>query len=110
MSEDVLVRLAAVVRQRRLATAERSYTRQLLDQGVGKCARKFGEEAIEAVVAALDGTDEELKGEAADVLFHLMVLLEARGIAWVDVLAVLEGRAGKSGLEEKASRNPASRP
>ena len=67
-------------------------------------ARKLGEEAVEAVVAALSGSDEELVGEAADVLFHLMVLLADRDIALADVLAELDRREGVSGIEEKANR------
>jgi phosphoribosyl-ATP pyrophosphohydrolase len=108
MSEDVLARLAAVVHGKRSETAERSYTRQLLDQGVEKCARKFGEESLETVIAALSGNETALKQEAADVLYHLLVLLECRGVAWRDVLAVLEQRTGTSGLAEKAARNPGS--
>ena|SRR5258706_7958970 len=106
MSEDVLSRLASVVRQKRDDSTGQSYTRQLLDQGVEKCARKFGEESLEAVIAALSGSEVALKEEAADVLYHLLVLLECRGVAWADVLAILERRTGTSGLAEKAARNP----
>jgi phosphoribosyl-ATP pyrophosphohydrolase len=104
MTEDVLTRLAAVVGQKRAETAERSYTRRLLDGGVEVCARKFGEEALEAVIAALTASEEELRNEAADVLYHLIVLLECRDVAWSAVLATLEERSGRSGLEEKAAR------
>lgn len=104
MTEDVLARLAAVVRQRRAETGKRSYTRRLLDGGVEVCARKFGEEALEAVIAALTAREEDLRQEAADVLYHLIVLLECRGVAWSAVLDTLEERSGRSGLEEKAAR------
>ena len=100
----VLERLAATIRARRTASAGSSYTLQLLDGGVPKCAKKFGEEAIEVVIASLGEDDEALKGEAADLVYHLLVLLEARDIAIEDVLATLEKRMGLSGLDEKASR------
>jgi phosphoribosyl-ATP pyrophosphohydrolase len=99
-----LLALAETIAARRSASGEVSYTRKLLDGGAAKCARKFGEEAIETVIAALGENDEALKAEAADVLYHLLVLLEARGIALDDVLKVLEARMGQSGLAEKASR------
>ena len=105
MTDDVLLRLAATISARRADSAEKSYTRQLLEAGPARCAKKFGEEAIEAVIAATAQSDAELKAEAADVLYHLLVLLESRTIALVDVLAVLEGRMGTSGLAEKAARS-----
>jgi len=104
MADDVLLELAATIRARRSAAADASYTRQLLDGGAVRCARKFGEEAVEAVIAAVGDSEEALKGEAADVLYHLLVLLEARGVALDDVLAVLAARQGTSGLAEKAAR------
>jgi phosphoribosyl-ATP pyrophosphohydrolase len=104
MTDDVLLRLAATIRARRADSAEKSYTRQLLDAGPARCAKKFGEEAVEAVIAAAAQTDAELKAEAADVLYHLLVLLESRNVALEDVLRVLDGRMGTSGLAEKASR------
>jgi phosphoribosyl-ATP pyrophosphohydrolase len=110
MDEDLLARLAMVVRQKRSESAERSYTRQLLDGGVEKCARKFGEESLETVIAALGGNDTALTEEAADTLYHLIVLLECRGISWSDVLTVLQRRAGTSGLAEKAARKPVLSP
>lgn len=100
----VLGQLATTIKARRTATADASYTRQLLDAGIPRCAKKFGEEAVELVIASLDEDDAALKGEAADVIYHLMVLLEARGVAIDDVLATLAGRMGISGVEEKASR------
>jgi phosphoribosyl-ATP pyrophosphohydrolase len=101
----VLGRLAATIKARRTAAADTSYTRQLLDAGVPRCAKKFGEEAVEVVIASLHESDDALKGEAADVLYHLLVLLEARGLAIEDVLAALERRMGTSGIDEKASRS-----
>lgn len=102
---DALQRLAAIIRARRTAEAGTSYTRQLLDAGVEKCAKKFGEEAVETIIAALGHDDAAFKGEVADLLYHLLVLLEARGASLEEVLAVLEGRSGLSGLAEKAARN-----
>ena len=107
MSADTLSRLVARIRARRSADAGQSYTRQLLDGGAEKCARKLGEEAIEAVIAGVGGTVEQLTAEAADVLFHLLVLLEARGIPFVEVTKMLEARMQTSGLEEKARRSGA---
>lgn len=104
MSDDVLKRLAATIRSRRAEAANSSYTSQLLEAGPETCARKFGEEAIEAVIAGIAQSPQALKSEAADVLYHLLVLLEARGVAFDDVLAELEGRSGTSGLAEKAAR------
>lgn len=107
MSEDVLERLAATIRLRRTEDASRSYTRQLLDAGPERCARKLGEEALETVIAGIGQDPVALKREAADLLFHLLVLLEARGVSWADVMAELESRMGTSGLAEKASRGAA---
>jgi phosphoribosyl-ATP pyrophosphohydrolase len=104
MASDTLERLAATIRARRAASAGKSYTRQLLDAGPERCARKLGEEAIETVIAGVHQDDAALKAEAADLLYHLLVLLEARGIGLDEVLAVLDGRVGTSGLEEKAAR------
>jgi phosphoribosyl-ATP pyrophosphohydrolase len=107
MADDTLSSLAATIAARRHASGDTSYTRRLLDGGAAKCARKFGEEAVEAVIAALVEDDDALKGEAADVLYHLLVLLEARRVPLADVLAALEARMGQSGFAEKASRSPA---
>lgn len=104
MTDRVLEELAATIRARRSAGAEVSYTKSLLDGGVEKCARKLGEEAIETVMAAMAQSDEALKGEAADLLFHLLVLLECRGVAFEDVLETLRNRQGISGHTEKAAR------
>ena len=86
------------------AGADTSYTRQLLDRGVAHCAKKLGEEAIETVLAAISEDRERLTAEAADLIYHLLVVLRARGIALADVEAVLAERTRQSGLEEKAAR------
>jgi phosphoribosyl-ATP pyrophosphohydrolase len=105
MSNDILERLAVTIRARRTATASgSSYTRQLLDAGPAGCAKKFGEEAIETVIAATSESEGKLKEEVADLLYHLLVLLESRSVSLEDVLSVLERRSGTSGLEEKSSR------
>lgn len=105
MSEhDTLTRLAAVIASRRHGDGNKSYTRQLLDSGTERCAKKFGEEAVETVLAAVNPDPAQLQAEAADTLYHLLVLLESRNVPLADVMAVLERRMGQSGLEEKASR------
>ncbi len=104
MGKDTLFQLARTIKTRRSETAEKSYTRSLLDRGSKKCAEKFGEEAIEAIIAAVSEDDEALKGEMADVLYHLLVLMESRSVALEDVLDVLDSRMGLSGHEEKDSR------
>ena len=96
--------LAAAIAARAGADGGASYTRSLLDKGAAACARKFGEESVEFIVAAISEDNSALRGEAADVLYHLLVTLQARGIAFTDVLTELERRTGRSGLEEKASR------
>ncbi len=101
---DTLQRLEQVIAERRGASPDTSYVAQLNARGVPVMARKLGEEAVEAVIAALAGSREELTGEAADVLFHLLVLLGARDVKLADVLAELDRREGTSGLEEKAAR------
>jgi phosphoribosyl-ATP pyrophosphohydrolase len=100
-----LDKLTEIIRARRGSPGDKSYTRQLLDAGAEKCAKKLGEEAVETVIAGVGGNSESLKAEAADLLYHLLVLLECRGVALADVLGVLEQRMGQSGLEEKASRS-----
>src|SRR3954454_8258052 len=104
MNDNVLPRLAAIIKARRAESASGSYTRQLLDAGPERCARKLGEEAIETIMAALSQDAAALQNEAADLIYHLLVLLESRDVALADVLDVLEGRMGTSGLEEKAGR------
>ncbi|MEM1370665.1 MAG: phosphoribosyl-ATP diphosphatase [Pseudomonadota bacterium] len=104
---DVLLNLVETIASRREASAGKSYTKSLLEAGPKRCARKFGEEALELVVAGVGEGDEAVTSEAADVIFHLLVLLEARGLAFDDVLRELASRTGQSGLEEKASRGAA---
>lgn len=105
--DDVLPRLAALIRSRRSASGDTSYTRQLLDGGAERCARKLGEEAIETVIAGIGQDAAALKAEAADLLYHLLVLLEARDVAFADVLSTLGARMRQSGLAEKSSRGRA---
>ncbi len=102
---DTLKRLEATLAQRRTAAPEASYVAKLHAGGLPVMARKVGEEGVEAAIAAISGTREELTGEAADLLFHLMVLLDARELSMDDVLAELDRREGLSGLTEKASRS-----
>ena len=104
MSEFTLRDLAARVKERAQAGAETSYTRKLLDRGVAHCAKKLGEEAFETALAAVSEDRERLVAEAADLLYHLLVVLEARGVALAEVEAALAQRAAQSGLEEKAAR------
>jgi phosphoribosyl-ATP pyrophosphohydrolase len=92
------------VKDRASASVELSYTRKLLDRGVSHCAKKLGEEAIETVIAAVGEDRERLVAEAADLVYHLVVVLQARGIALADVEAELAKRTVQSGLDEKASR------
>jgi phosphoribosyl-ATP pyrophosphohydrolase len=108
-TQDVLARLAAIIAQRRGESAGKSYTRELLDAGAERCAKKLGEEAVETIVAALAQDSRALTREAADLLYHLLVLLEVRRVPLADVLAELQSRMGTSGLAEKAARPKASR-
>lgn len=101
---DTLSRLEATIASRRNADPASSYVAQLNHRGLPVMARKLGEEAIETITAALAGDREELVGEAADVLFHLLVLLGAKEVSLAEVLAELERREGVSGIDEKASR------
>ena len=92
------------IAERASASPDESYTAKLVRDGVDRCARKFGEEAVEAIVAAVSRDHAGLTAEAADVLYHLLVLLRAADIPLADVLAELERRTDQSGLAEKASR------
>ncbi|PZO68778.1 MAG: phosphoribosyl-ATP diphosphatase [Pelagerythrobacter marensis] len=102
---DTLARLAATIAARRDADPATSWVARLHQRGLPVIARKFGEEAVEAVVAAVSGTDGDLTAEAADVLFHLLVLIDARGVTLAEVLAELDRREGVSGITEKAGRS-----
>ena len=105
---EAISRLEAVIEARRGANPDTSWTARLLHDGPPRAARKLGEEAVEAVVAAVSGDLEGLSAEAADVLYHLLVLLAASGVSPDAVAARLEAREGVSGLEEKAGRTPGS--
>jgi phosphoribosyl-ATP pyrophosphohydrolase len=103
-ASDTLARLEATIASRRGADAGTSYVASLFAKGRPRIARKFGEEAVETIVAALAEDKAELIGEAADTLFHLMVLLADAGVPLGDVLAELDRREGVSGIVEKAGR------
>ena len=100
----VIDRLFETIAARRTADPSKSYTAKLLNEGVERCAKKFGEEAVEAALAAMKGDKGAIAAESADVLFHLLVLWAACGVEPAAVYAALEAREGRSGLEEKASR------
>src|SRR5882672_7500953 len=104
MSTFTIHDLEARVHERAAASAETSYTRKLLDKGVAHCAKKLGEEAVEVAIAAVAEDREHLIAEAADLLYHLMVLLEARGLKLAEVEAALEERTKQAGLDERAAR------
>ena len=104
MADNVLAQLAATIHARRSASSDSSYTRQLLDAGPVKCAKKLGEEAVETVIAGIGKDRDHLIAESADLLFHLLVLLKSRGVKLEEVEAALAQRTGMSGLEEKAAR------
>ena len=104
MSTFTLHDLEARVKQRASAPAEQSYTRKLPDKGIEHCAKKLGEEAVETALAAVGNDRTHLINETADLLYHLLVVLEARGIALAEVEATLGARTAQSGLDEKASR------
>ncbi len=103
-SDTPLARLAATIAARKGADPDSSWTARLLARGPEKCAEKFGEEAIEAIIEAVKGDREKLAAEAADVLYHLLVMLAARDVTLEDVLAELARREGLSGIAEKAGR------
>jgi phosphoribosyl-ATP pyrophosphohydrolase len=101
---DILKDLETTITARKGADADSSWTAKLFAKGADKCAEKFGEEAIEAVIAAVKDDRENLTYEAADVLYHLLVMLAARDVPLDDVLAELARRQGQSGIAEKAAR------
>jgi len=100
----VLGRLAAIIEARRGADPETSHSARLLAEGPEKCAEKFGEEAVEAIIEAVKGDRDQLTAEAADVLYHLLVMLAARDVPLEAVLDELARREGTSGIAEKAAR------
>jgi phosphoribosyl-ATP pyrophosphohydrolase len=105
MSDFTLDDLAAIIAERRRASdGATSYTASLIGEGVARCAKKFGEEAIEAALAAINEDDDRLAAEAGDVLYHLLVMLEARNVPLSAVMAELKSRTAQGGLAEKAAR------
>lgn len=98
--DDLNARLA----QRAAASPDESYTAKLIGRGIEKCAQKLGEEATEAVIAAVTANKPELVKESADLLYHLLVVLRAAGVPLSDVMAELDARTAQSGLAEKAAR------
>lgn len=101
---NTLETLAATIAARKSADPDSSWTAKLLAKGPEKCAEKFGEEAVEAIIEAVKGDRAALTAEAADVIYHLLVMLAARDVSLDDVLDELARREGTSGIEEKASR------
>ena len=104
MTEFTLEDLNAIIVTRSSESVAESYTASLLAKGTSTCAEKLGEEAVEAVIAATSGDRSELTKEAADVLYHLLVLLKSEGVSLGEVMAELDARTAQSGLAEKASR------
>ncbi len=105
MTDFTLADLEARIAERASASPEESWTAKLIAAGPERAAKKFGEEAVEAVIAAVKGDRAELIAESADVLYHLLVVLKSRDIALQDVLSQLEARTARSGLAEKAARS-----
>jgi phosphoribosyl-ATP pyrophosphohydrolase len=104
MSAFTLHDLEKRVQDRAQASAEVSYTRKLIDRGIAQCAKKLGEEGVEAAIAALAEDNSRMIAEAADVLYHLLVVLHVRGISLDEVETELAARTRQSGLDEKAAR------
>jgi len=104
MSRFTLYDLADVISQRASADADLSYTRKLLDKGAAHCARKMGEEAVETVIATVQNDRDAFVNECADLVYHLLVLLQAKGVALSELEATLGERTKMSGLAEKAAR------
>ena len=101
---ETLDRLAATIEARRGADPSSSYTAKLLSDGAPRLAKKFGEEAVETVIAAISGDKDAIAAESADLIYHWLVLLAGSGVSLDDVAAKLEAREGRSGLDEKAAR------
>ncbi len=104
MTAFTLQDLEKRVQARAQARDDASYTRALLDKGLTHCAKKLGEEAVEMAIAAVGEDRDRVVAEAADVLYHLLVVLHARGIALAEVESALAERTRQSGLDEKAAR------
>jgi phosphoribosyl-ATP pyrophosphohydrolase len=103
-SSEILERLYKIVQERRSADPEKSYIAKRLQQGTAKIAQKVGEEAVETVIAAMQGNKKEIISESADLIFHWLMLIADTGVTVSEVMAELERREGISGLDEKASR------
>jgi phosphoribosyl-ATP pyrophosphohydrolase len=104
MARYTLQDLEKRIETRAQASPDVSYTRKLLDRGVAQCAKKLGEEAVETVIAATAESRERLIAESGDLLYHLLIVLHARGISFAEIEAALSERQAMSGLEEKSSR------
>src|SRR5262249_26294351 len=104
MSQFTLQDLEKRIAERAKASPEVSYTRKLLDRGAAQCAKKFGEEAVETVIAATAESRERLIAESGDLLYHLLIVLHARGVRLAEIEDALAARQSMSGLEEKSSR------
>lgn len=102
--QTAIEQLIETIKDRRSSTAEKSYTKSLIEAGTAKCAKKLGEEAVETVIAAVSEDDQAFKEETADLLYHLLVLLEQKNISLTEIEDILANRMGLSGHEEKASR------
>ena len=100
----VLDELIEVIKSRKNGDDSQSYTARLFNEGLQECCKKFGEESVELIIAALNKKDDNLKEEAADLIYHLLVLLEFCDIDFEDILFVLKGRTNQSGLQEKSNR------
>ena len=101
----ILERLDLTIQRKTTESPNKSHTAKLLKKGTEKCAEKFGEEAIELIVASVKKKKKEIIGEAADTLYHMFVLLRSKNISIIEVLTVLASREGISGIEEKRKRN-----
>jgi len=100
----VLDDLIQIIKSRKNGDYNKSYTARLFNQGLDECCKKFGEESVELIIAALSKKDNNLKEEAADLIFHLLVLLELCNVDFQDILHILKGRTNQSGLQEKSNR------
>ena len=104
MSSFSLSDLEAIIAERAASADQNSWTAKLVGKGIEKAAEKLGEEAVETVVAAVAGDADSARAEAADLLYHLLVVLHIKGVSLDDVMAELERRTGQSGIDEKSSR------
>ncbi len=108
MTAFTLETLASIIASRAASTAEKSYTKSLLEAGPARAAKKMGEEAVETVIAAVEGDRQALICESADLFYHLLVLFQASGITLEEILSELEKRTQQSGHDEKAARAAAN--